>query len=109
MGGSCMYRGVGGRMCAVGVLIPPHAYRRMMEGEGVRQKQVYNTLFRAGIFETDHDTVPMPTADQTKLALLANLQNVHDTANPTDWPYNLMELADRYQLTLPACLAEAQS
>lgn len=66
--GACRYRGLGGRKCAVGHLIPDHIYRKSMEGKSYR-------LLREKYLELD--LVP---AIDTLHTLLPALQSAHDSA-----------------------------
>ena len=66
--GACRYRGLGGRKCAVGHLIPDHIYRKGMEGLSYE-------LLRDKYLELD--IVP---AIVTLHPLLPAIQSAHDSA-----------------------------
>lgn len=78
---SCMYRGDGGRMCAVGVLIPDHAYDRRMEG-----KSITDVL---SAFDNLQNLAP-------HTELLQQLQGVHDQLDLADWPEALDGIATNH-------------
>lgn len=66
--GACRYRGLGGRRCAVGMLIPDHIYKKSMEGKSYQ-------MLREKFLELD--LVP---AIDTLHTLLPALQSAHDSA-----------------------------
>lgn len=66
---TCAYRGVDGRKCAIGHLIPDEKYFPDLEGKCVSDGNVLLTL---------------PLAYQCHLALLELLQDAHDNASD-DW------------------------
>ncbi len=66
--GACRYRGMDGRKCAVGFLIPDHIYRKSMEGKSYQ-------ILRDKFLELD--LVP---AIDTLHTLLPALQSAHDSA-----------------------------
>ena len=78
---TCRYRGSEGRKCAAGVLIPDEIYTEEMEGLGWR-----------AVCET-HPRVP-----QAHCQLISELQRIHDTAEPLDWPKLLRRLAYAHNL-----------
>ena len=78
----CMYRGRGGRSCAIGCLIPDEAYSEDLELAAVTNKEVQ---LAAGISE-----------DQVCLA--SDLQYVHDNVEPRNWPFKLALVAKRFGL-----------
>ena len=82
----CTYRGGGGRMCAVGCLIPDELYHEGLEGMGVFQVQ--GTLEAA-----------LGPVDVTGLDMLHDLQTLHDQECPEDWPEGLREIAVSYGLS----------
>lgn len=61
-GYSCRYRGPNGAMCAAGVLIPDHVYKRTME----------NTAFTDLCYEGRID------ADDNVINFIQDLQEIHD-------------------------------
>lgn len=79
--GSCRYRGEHGRMCAVGCLISDAKYRTAMEGHAARDLRSWLSM-------------PSPRT----LALLDNLQDVHDGYEPRLWSIELADVAKRFGL-----------
>lgn len=80
----CMYRGFGGRKCAVGWCIPDSAYTEELEGIVTD-----NVLAAAGIDEDDR-------------AFVADLQMVHDlSSQPTEMRRRLEDFARENGLTIP--------
>ena len=73
---TCRYRGSEGRKCAAGVLIPDAVYVDDMEGFGW-----------SAVCDM-HPQVP-----QAHCELIAELQRIHDTAEPQAWPKQLRRLA----------------
>jgi len=68
--GRCMYRGPGGRKCAVGHLLPDALYHRSMEGQAVdySTRVLGSALLQAGI-----DMEDRPTKN-----LVIRMQAIHD-------------------------------
>jgi hypothetical protein len=60
----CRYRAPNGDRCAIGVLISDEVYNQKMEGQSVRGNRKY-----------------LPTSLQDHMALLVNLQDLHDDVN----------------------------
>lgn len=81
--GKCAYRGVDGRMCAVGCLIADEEYRSDFEYES------WATLSHR-LNVTAHDR------------MLRDLQFIHDQHNPDQWAYQLRGLARCYGLNADA-------
>ena len=73
-GQRCAYRGCGGSMCAVGVLIEDTYYSEDLEGNSVSNPDVTIAVAQS----LDQDFL---SSDQ--IALLRRLQNVHD-----EWEYS---------------------
>jgi len=86
-GGRCHYRGPNGLKCAVGVLIPDNRYSPKMEGKHLH-----------GIFEEISDLFESETH---MVALLARLQEIHDSYSPDQWKDRLKELAAGWKLNIP--------
>jgi hypothetical protein len=61
LGTHCRYRTPSGDRCAIGVLLPDGVYNRQMEGASVRGNCKY-----------------LPVSLQAHMALLVNLQELHD-------------------------------
>ena len=79
----CAYRGDGGKMCAVGCLIPDDIYDEEMEGK-ISYSLFYDFYKFRELFDTS-----VPATEIT--ALLSALQKIHDCSNPSAW---LRELED---------------
>lgn len=88
--GDCAYRGQDGLKCAIGLLIPDDLYQPGFEG--------------AAAFA-------LPTDAMTACGLwrhsdiLAALQHLHDNTPPDAWAYNLLTLAERFNLSTD-CIKE---
>jgi hypothetical protein len=79
----CMYRGDGGKMCAVGVLIPDESYDDRMEFSPVESiLERYDAL----MFLKPH------------MSILSELQTIHDYSDPRMWLNCLESLAFKYKL-----------
>jgi hypothetical protein len=85
--GWCMYRGVDGRRCAVGHLIPDDLYRPSMEVSGVDDKPVRTVLRAIGV---------------ENISFLYELQKAHDGA-PSGAPLReeFRCVAKEHGLTIP--------
>lgn len=90
----CAYRGIGGLKCAVGCLIPDELYDPKFEGLSVwedmtsitiRERDLLNVLVTLGLGE--------------QLALLHDLQFVHDYYPSDQWSHQLGQVASKYGLT----------
>jgi len=81
----CMYRSADGLKCAIGCLIPDELYEDRFEGLGVMELLRKSTNLRA-LF------------DGLDVIFLMDLQIVHDTKDPKDWPECLNHLATVYGL-----------
>lgn len=88
---TCAYRGTEGRRCAIGCLIPDHAYKKELEGFAAGSMYVRPTLNDLGIH----------VDDPTTLSLLSQLQAVHDVRNPGTWKVDLWVTAEKFNLTVP--------
>lgn len=80
----CEYRGPGGRMCAVGCLIPDSEYQPSMEG-----LDAWAAVNRC------------PSLVGLNVSLLQRLQDVHDHDSVSRWPASLLDVAASYGLTMP--------
>jgi hypothetical protein len=83
-GGKCAYRAPDGLSCAVGCLIAPEAYSKLLEGQGVVSLDVRAALGASGIEPT------YPT-----MVLLSELQDLHDRIQPRLWPAELNLIAKK--------------
>lgn len=79
----CLYRGPGGRKCAVGCLIPDEKYTSNIEGMDVTCHRVQSVL---------------PNLGKKGASLLLDLQIIHDTDDPKIWRGALTALAKRWEL-----------
>lgn len=83
-GETCMYRGIDGRRCAAGWIIPDSKYHKGMEFHVVAAL----------------DTSLFGGADE---GFVEELQSAHDISDcPSDMRKRLVSLADRRGLTVPA-------
>lgn len=89
--GGCAYRSPDGLKCAVGCLIPDHAYHRSMEGVSVNSRCIPAEQVRAA--------AGIPEDDATMIRLAGDLQDAHDNAPVCEWPSYLATIATRYGLT----------
>ena len=90
--GTCAYRGVKGRMCAVGALIPNSMYDAEME-------MSITYLFN----DFDRGSFPKLKAFFSELTpqLLDDMQKLHDGASVCEWKRGFRVIADRYNLSIP--------
>lgn len=72
--GCCMYRGLEGRKCFVGVLIPDELYDSSFEGKQVSM-------------------LPKGVLPACSISLLQDLQRIHDTRDVEEWPKAFDKLA----------------
>lgn len=86
-GGMCMYRGVDGKSCAIGCLIPDPEYNPSFEGAPV-------TTIQRGV----------AALAGLSTGLLFDLQHVHDKVEVSGWDVELNVVARRYNLTIPEVL-----
>ena len=92
----CRYRGAGGYKCAVGCLIPDELYSDSIEGGGVSGWAVQEVLVAANVITREETRGPRLATD--RLALLSELQIVHDTKFAENWKRALRGVADRFGL-----------
>ena len=85
--GSCAYRGAGGKMCAIGVLIKDDFYNEELEDCDVENSGVLWALRCSGV-RMGRDMVRM----------LAELQRIHDRVNTNQWAEKLALTAQYYKL-----------
>jgi hypothetical protein len=87
--GTCAYRGVSGRMCAIGVLINNDFYDPEIEGtsiSGYPEDEVLSVVALShNVDEKDID-----------VEMLRELQYIHDSQAVYNWDENLMWVSDRY-------------
>jgi hypothetical protein len=90
--GACMYRGLNGRMCAVGFMIPDDVYEEDMEGMNALTLIAHNP-------KLSHLTPHM--------MLLRNMQKIHDDfammSPETSWPewikHGFRNIAEDFELS----------
>jgi hypothetical protein len=87
--GACVYRGLNGARCAVGVLIPDAEYRDDFEG------------FNAGALIRGDDCPPSLVPMREHADLLDALQIAHDGACNGDVDPRLRIVANEHSLTIP--------
>lgn len=89
--GLCFYRGPGGKMCAVGALMPDEVYRPGYENESVSQLP-HPVLFACGIDPND----------EVQMSLCIDLQEAHDNdlvePAPDAWEDAMRDIAGNYDL-----------
>jgi hypothetical protein len=100
-GGSCRLRGQDGRRCAIGVLIDDAHYSERLEGLGIayyttgQDGPLLKALARSGV-----------DAYQSRVvALLQDLEEVHDAGDVAAWHTQLDDLARRHELHDAVALA----
>lgn len=82
--GECAYRGEGGRMCAIGALIPDSRYNQDLEGLSVDSVEVERLL---------SETVQLDCEE-----MLSALQDVHDNCSVDQWRNGLYLVAGDHDL-----------
>jgi hypothetical protein len=82
--GRCRYRGCGGRMCAIGVLIPDQLYGSWMDFNEGMSAPLIRVLETVGLGH--------------HLDICEELQLLHDAAEPCLWPNKLSKLAYKFGL-----------
>jgi hypothetical protein len=87
-GGTCLYRGPRGLMCAVGCLIADCEYNPEWDLRGV------------GVTDLRRQFDP-PSLRGIDGRLLSALQRVHDSDEPAEWRESLADVADGFGLSMP--------
>ncbi len=87
----CAYRGEGGKMCAVGCLIPDDNYNFGLERNVARSAVVMTALEKSGVLSLS----PNGGMDGKRSQLLMELQQIHDGRATDDWKHCLWMLASR--------------
>lgn len=82
--GTCMYRGVGGRMCAVGVLLTDAEVREVGDD--------------GSVVVADFPEHILAGLDRK---FLKAVQEVHDDVSPHTWPDALRDVAVDFELEMP--------
>ncbi len=86
--GRCQYRGTGDLKCAIGILIPNNLYHVGMEESGITYLIHSYPEVKKLLGADDRDTA----------LLLSDLQTVHDTNHPVEWPERLKAVAEEHNL-----------
>ncbi|WP_322092780.1 hypothetical protein [Paraburkholderia bannensis] len=86
----CMYRAPNGKRCAIGWIIPDDLYSPEFEFKGVRD-------IAAGLAETDYGR-DFAAFVGDHVAMLCDLQGLHDAYPVSDWPLRLRLIAQKYEL-----------
>lgn len=80
--GNCVYRGKGGKKCAIGCLIPDELYDVSIEGSTVDREKVQDIMDQI-IVDPD-------------FMLLTDLQYIHDQVPVSEWKERLSKTAAEY-------------
>jgi hypothetical protein len=91
--GGCVYRAADGKMCAVGCLIDDKHYASDLEGKGISIDEIDTDVCTAVI-----QSIGSPL-DPHQLHMLQDLQSVHDDISPEEWPEELHNFAEEYDLS----------
>lgn len=83
---NCAYRGPAGAKCAVGCLITDEAYSLGLENMNVNTDEVIRALSESGV----------DVGDLSTLAMLQQLQELHDNEAVNAWGEKLAEIERRY-------------
>ena len=87
----CMYKGLAGRRCAIGHVIPDDMYCEELEGLGATAPSVLKVVW--------------PDANSDERLFLEELQRSHDYSGPnTNMEILLQAFAEKYNLQIPATL-----
>lgn len=89
-GNDCMYRGEGGKMCAVGCLISDGNYSWDLEGTQVTSMYVMDAIENSGFNNDLYD-----------IDLLKSMQNIHDKRPTCEWEDGFDAVALEYNLEVP--------
>ena len=88
--GLCAYRGIKGRMCAVGALIPNNIYLDIMEKNPI-----------GDLLKDTNFTELQEFFSELNVSLLMRMQKIHDRADVSHWTEAFAEVAIEYNLTFP--------
>jgi len=91
--GTCLYRGPDGLKCAIGALIPDVVYRKEMEGQAID---------RLLINERDRFPQLCKLFEGVNELLLAEMQDIHDFNEPSQWERRFKLCAEEYNLSYTA-------
>jgi hypothetical protein len=87
----CVYRGVDGKMCAIGCLMPDHLYDPECEGHNSLDTKVQRCLPMIKFPDGDDWGGPI-------ILFLNGLQDIHDKYNVEEWPAELNKFALKHSL-----------
>ena len=87
--GVCAYRGVSGRMCAVGVLINNVFYNPEIEGFSVSKHPEDRVLTAVALSHNVDEK-------DIDVAMLRELQYIHDSQAVYNWDYHLMKISEKH-------------
>lgn len=93
---SCAYRGLDGKKCAIGCLIPDSKYEPSMEGFHATNPRILWYLSE----EDEPESI-----SGTDVCFLGELQGIHDNLKPCEWWFGLDRLVSVYGLN-PKALHE---
>jgi hypothetical protein len=111
--GDCVYLADNGAQCAVGCLIVYGAYNPIFEGVSTRD---LDKVFAANTRLEGYDPNDIPrkwalkqallasgvdVTDPSTVDMLADLQTLHDSQDPSDWPLDLPQIAKEVGLVMP--------
>lgn len=103
--GQCVYRGLEGSRCFIGVLIPDELFEQGMNGCGL----VCHLLgrYRLAPFENQYfSSGAREYLGAGDVFFLGDIQSIHDSNGPKYWDDLLVDFAHRYGLS-PAVVLEA--
>ena len=93
---SCAYRGLNGKRCFIGFIIPDELYSPAYEKHSVCE------LFEMSGELSDLLT-PSDMSTYDAVNFLSQLQGIHDSTSPEIWEENLEKLAAQHDLEVPTC------
>jgi hypothetical protein len=91
--GGCVYKADDGKMCAVGCLIDAKFYNGDLEGKGISMGDSGMAVYNAVRYSIGDDITPR------QVRMLQDLQDIHDDYPTEDWPEELQNLAEEYDLS----------
>lgn len=94
----CAYRGPRGLSCAVGCLIPDDKYNPNLEGLCAAEMMNKIGGGTAGAF--GFKLSPSHFDEAMLIDMLQELQNIHDSYEPFEWPDRLCVIATRFDIPL---------
>lgn len=85
--GQMAYRGMDGRKCAIGCLLPDELYGSFMEGVAVNSNGMMGVMSHLGL-----------ALDALVMRLLEDLQRVHDWLPVSEWKAALQDIGREHRL-----------